>query len=117
MIDVNLFSQHDAELQAAVLHNTWGHLDAKPDTIYPCKILVASSGRECLIIKDECQLSGPAYYYDQNEYFFNKLAMKGKVGIFLFEGTYQMYKRRPKDADTICYFKGAITEIKVPKMK
>lgn len=116
MIDQNLFSAHEAQHKASVLHATWGHLDAKPDTVYPCKVIIASDGRECLIVKDVCGVSGPAYYYDTNEYFFNKIVKKGKVGLFLFEGTYQMYKQRPKDADTICYFKGKITEIKLPKL-
>lgn len=116
MINVSLFATHEAQRKATIMHNTWGHLDAKPYKVYPCKILVASSGSECLVIKDECELGGPAYYYDCNEYLFNKLAMKGKVGVFLFEGAYQMYKHRPKDTDTICYFKGTITEVKLPKI-
>lgn len=117
MISTNLFSAHEAKYKASVMHDTWGHLDAKPDKIYPCKILVASDGRECLVIKNECEVSGPAYYYDCNTYFFNKLAMKNKTGVYLFEGTYQMYKRRPRDADTICYLKGTITEVKLASIK
>lgn len=108
----NIFSQHEAQYKASVMYDTWGHLDAKPNIVYPCKILVASDGRECLVIEDDCELGGPAYYYDSNEYFFNNIVCKNKVGVFLFEGTYQMYKnRRPKDADTICYFKGRITKV------
>lgn len=116
MIDANLLAAHEAQHKASVMHDTWGHLDAKPDVVYPCKIVIASDGRECLIVKDSCALGGPAYYYDSNEYFFNKIVSKGKVGLFLFTGTYQMYKKRPANADTICYFKGSITEIKLPKL-
>ena len=116
MVSANLLSKHETQYKAAVMHDTWGHLDAQPNKVYPCKILVASDGSECLVIKDECELGGPAYYYDCNEYLFNKIAEKGKVGVFLFKGTYQMYKRRPKDTDTICYFKGTITEVKLPKI-
>lgn len=107
------FSTHEAQYKAAILYDTWGHLDAKPNEVYPCRIVIACNGREILITSSDCKVTGPAFYYDSNEYFFNKLAMKGKVGIFVFEGTYQMYKSRPRDADTICYFKGRITKIKV----
>lgn len=109
----SLFTESDAMYKASVMHNTWGHLDAKPGEIYPCKLVVACDGRQILIVSSTCKACGPAFHYDSEEYFFKKLAEKGKEGVFIFEGTYQMYKNRPKDADTICFFKGNIRKAKI----
>lgn len=39
MINVSLFATHEAQRKATIMRNTWGHLDAKPYKVYPCKIL------------------------------------------------------------------------------
>lgn len=110
----NLFAEHDAKYTASVLYNTWGHLDAKPGYVYPCTFLIASTGRECLVLLDTCELGGPAYYMDVNNYAFTKLVEGGKPeGIYRFEGTYQMYKKHPGNIDMVGYFKGRISRVKV----
>lgn len=114
MISGKLFEEHDDKFTASVMYDTWGHLDAKPNQSYECKFYVAVSDRQILIFKEECSLSGPAYYYDVNEYAIRKLLKKNKPeGVYYFEGTYQMYKKSSPETEMYGYFKGSLKKVKL----
>lgn len=113
-MNMNVFAKHEAQFQARVMYDTWGHLDPKPNQVYKCSFFVAHDEREALHFKlDMPDLDGgPAFYSDICTYAFEKFVRGNKPeGVYKFEGTYQLYKRPNPDKEMYGYFKGKITEI------
>lgn len=118
-MDSNQFIKHDAQYKASVMYDTWGHLDAKPDVVYPCSFYIAKGDRESLVFKEKCEVHGPAFYNDIGNYAYDKVTSnKSKPeGVYYFEGTYQMYKRHPKNTEMIGYFKGKLIPVSLKPRK
>lgn len=115
-MNVNIFAEHDAQFQAKVMYDTWGHLDPKVNQVYKCSFFVAHDGREALHFKvDMPDLDGgPAFYSDICEFAFQRFVRGNKPeGVYKFEGTYQLYKRPNPEKEMYGYFKGKVTRIKL----
>lgn len=110
------FSKHEAQFQAGVFYDTWGHLDPKPNQVYKCSFFVAHDTREALhfkLVMPDLD-GGPAFYNDICAYAFEKFVMGNKPeGVYKFEGVYQLYKQPNPDKEMYGYFKGKITKVKL----
>lgn len=116
----NHFTQHEAQYKASVMYNTWGHLDARPGEIYTCSFYVAVGDRDYTIFCENNTLcggeggGGPAYSSDINNFVFKKLMESEKPeGVYHFQGTYQLPKKRKPDSEMFGFFRGCIKPVKL----
>lgn len=114
-MDINQFIKHDAQYKASVMYNTWGHMDAKPDVVYPCSFYIAKGDRESLTFKEKCEVHGPAFYNDIGNYAYDKVTCNDSKpeGVYYFVGSYQMYKKPKPDSENIGYFKGRLVAVRL----
>lgn len=116
-MNANLFAAHEAKFQASVLYDTWGHMDAKPNEVHALSFYVAVTERETLFFKLDMPTleGGPAFHNDIGKYCYKRfLEEDAEPGVYKFEGTYQLYKRTNPDCEMYGYFKGKVTEVKLP---
>lgn len=108
-MDLSLFYEHEARYIGAVLADTWGHLDGKPDESYN-GVLIYAVGEygDNVVIKHDYEPSGIAFLEDVHNFFTKKDL---GVGVYKFTGVYKIYKKQnPKGYG---FFKGKLETVNI----
>lgn len=90
------FAPAQGRYRAAVMRDTWGHLDTKPGEVHPGHILFALGVHGDIVVLEwdfEGVSSNPWIYQELHE-FVGQHTMKTDRdwGVWVFEGTYRTFK-------------------------
>lgn len=107
------FVMADAENSAAVVYQTFGHLDAKPGESHTGSFVFINGqhGDMCVVISDFPSFGeGPGYFNDRSDFIWGLIRDNGpcsKTGIYRFVGDYRL---PASESDTPGFF-GTVTTI------
>lgn len=93
-----IMAEPEARYKAAVMHATWGHMEAPPGTTHNGRIMfTVTEWNEAIAISSNFSTmpgSGPLFYNSLNDYISSiadKLSLE-EGGVYLFRGRYVRYK-------------------------
>ena len=92
------FAEHEARYRAAVMAETWGHLDAPPGVTYRGFLVYAVTAWgqvepiEAIFSHGTHEAEGPGFYSHMCN-FIGSGASGREVGVYRFDGTYRVSRR------------------------